>query len=183
MNVVLYVLWFVSGAWFGLEAFACMGYTFENRYSLNQRFQTLGHWTLILWFTFPASHLPQNLLINFSSTDPIFSYHFWYFCTKTRPFKWLLSSYSFRFSMITSMVTYCIFVHIINSYFSNIPTEVTKACDWLIAHRHDDGGWGENFESCEQKEYVPAETSQVVNTAWALLGLMAVRWELDGCFS
>ena len=38
-----------------------------------------------------------------------------------------------------------------------------------------DGGWGENFESCELKEYVPSPTSQVVNTAWALLGLMAVR--------
>ena len=51
-----------------------------------------------------------------------------------------------------------------------------KACDWLVKHRLSDGGWGENFESCEQKEYVAAEKSQIVNTAWALLGLMAVRY-------
>ena len=58
---------------------------------------------------------------------------------------------------------------------SNVPSEVKKACNWLIKHRLPDGGWGENFESCEQKVYVPAEKSQIVNTAWALLGLMAVR--------
>ena len=39
----------------------------------------------------------------------------------------------------------------------------------------EDGGWGENFEACEQKEYVAADRSQTVNTAWALLALMAVR--------
>ena len=58
----------------------------------------------------------------------------------------------------------------------NVPVEVVRGCDWLVKHRLPDGGWGENFESCEQKVYIPAETSQVVNTAWALLALMAVRW-------
>ncbi|KAI0227929.1 Lanosterol synthase [Lamellibrachia satsuma] len=56
------------------------------------------------------------------------------------------------------------------------PPELKRACLWLVEHRLPDGGWGENFESCEQKVYVPAETSQVVNTAWALLGLLAVRY-------
>lgn len=51
-----------------------------------------------------------------------------------------------------------------------------RACDWLVRHRLADGGWGESFESCEQRRYVPAETAQAVNTAWALLALMAVRW-------
>ncbi len=51
-----------------------------------------------------------------------------------------------------------------------------KACQWLLDHRLADGGWGENFESCEQKKYIPAEKSQTVNTAWALLGLMSVRY-------
>ena len=54
--------------------------------------------------------------------------------------------------------------------------EVQKTCDWLVSHRLPDGGWGENFESCEQKEYVAASTSRAVNTVWALLGLMAVRY-------
>lgn len=31
------------------------------------------------------------------------------------------------------------------------------------------------MQSCEERRYVQSETSQVVNTCWALLGLMAVR--------
>lgn len=38
-----------------------------------------------------------------------------------------------------------------------------------------DGGWGENFESCEESKYVQAETSQLHNTSWALLALMSVK--------
>uniref|UniRef100_A0A9J8AJZ3 Lanosterol synthase (2,3-oxidosqualene-lanosterol cyclase) n=2 Tax=Cyprinus carpio TaxID=7962 RepID=A0A9J8AJZ3_CYPCA len=37
-----------------------------------------------------------------------------------------------------------------------------------------DGGWGEDFESCEQQRYVQSKNSQIHNTCWALLGLMAV---------
>ncbi|CAM2100012.1 unnamed protein product [Caretta caretta] len=38
----------------------------------------------------------------------------------------------------------------------------------------EDGGWGEDFESCEQRRYVQSPTSQIHNTCWALLGLMAI---------
>ncbi|XP_013417878.1 lanosterol synthase-like [Lingula anatina] len=58
----------------------------------------------------------------------------------------------------------------------NVPPEVRKACNFLISKQMADGGWGENFESCELREYVQSDTSQVVNTCWALLGLMAVRY-------
>ncbi|XP_077977961.1 lanosterol synthase-like [Glandiceps talaboti] len=54
--------------------------------------------------------------------------------------------------------------------------EVKKACEFLCKKQMSDGGWGENFESCEERRYVESETSQIVNTAWALLGLMAVRY-------
>uniref|UniRef100_A0A3B4B2E9 Squalene cyclase C-terminal domain-containing protein n=1 Tax=Periophthalmus magnuspinnatus TaxID=409849 RepID=A0A3B4B2E9_9GOBI len=37
------------------------------------------------------------------------------------------------------------------------------------------GGWGEDFESCEQRKYVQSSEPQIHNTCWALLGLMAVR--------
>ena len=50
-----------------------------------------------------------------------------------------------------------------------------RACRWLEEHRLPDGGWGEKFESCEQKTYIAAEKSDIVQTAWALLGLMSVR--------
>ncbi|KAK2150110.1 hypothetical protein LSH36_423g02015 [Paralvinella palmiformis] len=61
-------------------------------------------------------------------------------------------------------------------HYKNAPVEVDKACKWLVDHQLDDGGWGENFEACEQKKYCPADKSQIVNTAWALLALMAVRY-------
>ena len=58
----------------------------------------------------------------------------------------------------------------------NVPREVVKACDFFLSKQMADGGWGEEFESCEIREYVQSERSQVINTCWALLGLMAVRW-------
>lgn len=54
--------------------------------------------------------------------------------------------------------------------------EVKKACEFLLSRQREDGGWGEDFASCEQRCYVEADTSQVVNTCWALMGLMAVRY-------
>jgi squalene/oxidosqualene cyclase-like protein len=52
-------------------------------------------------------------------------------------------------------------------------TAAEKACNFLLERQNADGGWGEKFESCLRKEYVPHEKSQVVNTSWALLSLMA----------
>ena len=40
----------------------------------------------------------------------------------------------------------------------------------------DDGGWGESYQSCETGEWVDHEQSQVVQTAWAVLSLMAVKY-------
>lgn len=53
--------------------------------------------------------------------------------------------------------------------------EVAQACQFLISKQMADGGWGEDFESCEQRTYVQSAESQIHNTCWALLGLMAVR--------
>lgn len=55
---------------------------------------------------------------------------------------------------------------------------VSQACDFLLSRQMVDGGWGEDFESCEQRRYVQSATSQIHNTCWALMGLMAVRWGL-----
>ncbi len=51
---------------------------------------------------------------------------------------------------------------------------IENGCDFLLARQKPDGGWGETFKSCSEKIYSEAETSQVVNTAWALLALQAV---------
>ncbi|XP_056390516.1 lanosterol synthase [Hyla sarda] len=55
-------------------------------------------------------------------------------------------------------------------------SEVTLACEFLLSHQMEDGGWGEDFESCEERRYVQSPNSQIHNTCWALLGLMAVRF-------
>lgn len=57
---------------------------------------------------------------------------------------------------------------------------VQRACQFLVGKQKEDGGWGERWESCERREYVEHEQSQVVQTAWAVLGLMAARYPEKG---
>lgn len=53
---------------------------------------------------------------------------------------------------------------------------VEKACDFLLRHQNPDGGWGEALESYKAKDYVPEpEGSQVPNTAYAVIGLLAAQ--------
>jgi squalene/oxidosqualene cyclase-like protein len=60
----------------------------------------------------------------------------------------------------------------IPGYEARIDKAVEKACRFLIARQNANGGWGEKFESCLKKEYIPHQSSQIVNTSWALLTLM-----------
>ena len=54
---------------------------------------------------------------------------------------------------------------------------INRACQFLVSKQQTDGGWGESFESCSKQVYTQAEQSQVVNTSWALLSLMAANFE------
>lgn len=48
-----------------------------------------------------------------------------------------------------------------------------RGCEFLLAHQREDGGWGESYKSCEDSEWREhPDGSQVVNTAWAAIGLM-----------
>lgn len=51
--------------------------------------------------------------------------------------------------------------------------EARRGCEFLLSKQNADGSWGESFLSCVEKRYIPHAEGQVVNTAWALLGLMA----------
>ncbi|MCW5907101.1 MAG: terpene cyclase/mutase family protein [Chitinophagales bacterium] len=59
---------------------------------------------------------------------------------------------------------------------ASVSPQIKAACNFLVSKQNADGGWGESFESCLKKEYVPHKESQVVNTAWALLSLMAANY-------
>lgn len=54
-----------------------------------------------------------------------------------------------------------------------LAASIDKACAFLVGRQKADGGWGETFESCSKLVYTEAAVSQTVNTAWALLALMA----------
>ncbi|XP_030971196.1 beta-amyrin synthase-like isoform X3 [Quercus lobata] len=57
--------------------------------------------------------------------------------------------------------------------YHNCPN-VRKAVDFLLRTQKNNGGWGESYLSCPNKEYVPLEgnRSNLVQTAWAMMGLI-----------
>lgn len=62
-----------------------------------------------------------------------------------------------------------------NLNYNNCST-VQKACDFLAGYQEADGGWAEDFKSCETQMYVRGPHSLVVPTAMALLSLMSGRY-------
>ncbi|RYP11868.1 hypothetical protein DL767_011271 [Monosporascus sp. MG133] len=63
-------------------------------------------------------------------------------------------------------------LHSIGEHYENSPHS-KRACDFLISKQREDGGWSESYKSCEVGVYTEHPTgSQVVMTAWALIGLM-----------
>ncbi len=50
---------------------------------------------------------------------------------------------------------------------------IKKAAEFLLSKQRADGGWSETIESSRQRKYVEADTSQTVQTSWAVMGLVA----------
>jgi lanosterol synthase len=51
--------------------------------------------------------------------------------------------------------------------------QVRKACAMLKSHQRADGGWGEAHVAAPSDRYRDAKDGQVIQTAWAMLGLVA----------
>jgi lanosterol synthase len=58
----------------------------------------------------------------------------------------------------------------------NASSEIQRGCDFLVSIQKEDGSWGEKFDSCVEHKYIEHEEGQVINTAWALLALMAAKY-------
>jgi squalene/oxidosqualene cyclase-like protein len=58
----------------------------------------------------------------------------------------------------------------------NPSDRITKACEFLVSKQNEDGSWGESFESCVMHEYIQHKEGQIINTGWALLGLMKANY-------
>lgn len=54
--------------------------------------------------------------------------------------------------------------------------QIERACDFLVSKQNEDGSWGESFESCVEHRYIQHEQGQIINTGWALLGLMKAAY-------
>ncbi|KAG7348086.1 S-2,3-epoxysqualene cyclase [Nitzschia inconspicua] len=60
---------------------------------------------------------------------------------------------------------------------------ITKACEFLLRQQRANGGWGEDFTSCYDKDYAQEgmkaygdDGSGVVSTAWALMALSMAKF-------
>lgn len=53
---------------------------------------------------------------------------------------------------------------------------VRKGCDFLVSKQLPDGGWSETMKSSELHSYVSDKTSYVVQTAWAIIGLILAKY-------
>ena len=57
------------------------------------------------------------------------------------------------------------------------------AARFLLSKQRGDGGWGESYRSCTDERWIEHSQSQVVQSAWALLGLMTAdtegRWRFQ----
>lgn len=52
-------------------------------------------------------------------------------------------------------------------------TTARRGCEFLLSKQREDGGWSESYKSCETMTYHEHPSgSQVVMTAWALIGLL-----------
>lgn len=54
---------------------------------------------------------------------------------------------------------------------------VRRACKFFTDRQMADGGWGETYRSCETGEYCQHEKSQVVQTAWVVIGLLEAGFD------
>ncbi|AQU88860.1 squalene--hopene cyclase [Komagataeibacter nataicola] len=56
---------------------------------------------------------------------------------------------------------------------------IARACDWLVAHQQENGGWGESCASYMEIASIGRGPTTPSQTAWALMGLIAANRKQD----
>ena len=69
----------------------------------------------------------------------------------------------------------CESLQLVGETYSN-STCARRACEFLLSHQKEDGGWGESFKSCELEAWVDHEQTQVVGRCWAALAQMNAEY-------
>lgn len=63
---------------------------------------------------------------------------------------------------------------VLTGRFDETSQVCVRMCHFLVGKQRADGGWGEDFNACVRQVWVEnPDGSQVVNTAWAVMALMA----------
>jgi len=70
--------------------------------------------------------------------------------------------------------TWCVLQGLAQMGMPNNDARIRKAVKWLKSIQREDGGWSESCESYTQKRHIPLPYSTASQTAWALMGLIAV---------
>lgn len=53
---------------------------------------------------------------------------------------------------------------------------ILRACEWIMSKHLPDGGWGESWQGCRERRYIPHKQSQVIMTSWALMILFKTNY-------
>lgn len=68
---------------------------------------------------------------------------------------------------------------LLDSGASHDDPAILRACKWIVSKRLPDGGWGESWQGCRERRYIPHEHSQVIMTSWALILLIKTNYHQE----